>query len=301
MTKYHRVTKDDLPEIATFAAALNTRSEHRIGYLGDKASQISHELLEYDALLRAFAARDEGRIVGFMAIDVDAELERSYFYGPLVDHPEWSAVAGRLVEQCLALVPHQATKQLEMFFDLTNVNAGALGRSLGFESYKDVRIMRFGRDELGRLGRGGAIPVAPEHHDSVIKLHDRLFPDTHTPGARLLEGLAEHRACFVRADGDEVEGYIYLEVEGATGSATLEFIGTTEGARGRGIGADLVRTGLHWMFGFESVAETWLTVDEDNAGAQRLYRSLGWTEAGRLTSMRRRGRPRSKPLDAINA
>ncbi|MDQ3771736.1 MAG: GNAT family N-acetyltransferase, partial [Actinomycetota bacterium] len=108
---------------------------------------------------------------------------------------------------------------------------------------------------------------------------------------RMVAGLGDTKTCFVRSDEDEVLGYVYLEVDDSTGSASLEFVGTTEAARGRGIGADLVRTGLHWMFGFDSVSETWLVVDEDNPGAQHLYRSLGWTEVHRFTSLRRSGRP----------
>ena len=108
----------------------------------------------------------------------------------------------------------------------------------------------------------------------------------------MLEGLSDNKACFVRTDSNnEVVGYAYAEVDDTTGSATLEFVGAAEHARGRGIGADLVQTGLSWMFGFESVSETWLVVDEDNLGAQKLYERMGWTEVHRLTSMRRSGRP----------
>jgi ribosomal protein S18 acetylase RimI-like enzyme len=49
------------------------------------------------------------------------------------------------------------------------------------------------------------------------------------------------------------------------------------------------------MFGFESVSEAWLVVDEDNMGARRLYERMGWTEVHRLTSMRRAGRPQRTP------
>jgi ribosomal protein S18 acetylase RimI-like enzyme len=226
-----------------------------------------------------------------MAVDVDEELARSYLIGPLIEHPRWREIALRLVQECLGLVPENATKQLEMFFDLGNSNVAELGRALGFETYKDVRVLRFQRRDLGAVGRGAALPFASEHHDAVIALHGELFPNTHLPGARMVAGLGDTKACFVRLDEDEVVGYIYMEVDEDTGSASIEFVGTSEAARGRGIGADLVRTGLHWMFGFDSVSETWLVVDEDNAGAQHLYRSLGWTEVHRFTSLRRSGRP----------
>ena len=291
MIVYDRAARKDLEAIASFIGPLNIRPEHRIGYLGDTPAEVKGALLEYGAIDRALIAREQGHMVGFMAVDVDEELDRSYLIGPLVEHARWQEIARRLVEDCLGLVPDGATKQLEMFFDLGNSSVAELGRSLGFETYKDVRVLRFDRGDLDGLGRGAALPIASEHHDSVITLHDELFPNTHLPGTRMVAGLGDAKACFVRSDEDEVLGYVYLEVDDSTGSASLEFVGTTEAARGRGIGADLVRTGLRWMFGFDSVSETWLVVDEDNAGAQHLYRSLGWTEVHRFTSLRRSGRP----------
>jgi ribosomal protein S18 acetylase RimI-like enzyme len=288
---YSRASRDDLAAASNFVASLNARSEHRIGYFGDKPEEVTQELLEYEAINQSFIARRDGSIVGFMAIDVDEELNRSYFDGPLVDHEPWNEIAHELVARCLELVPDVATDQLEMFFDLDNSNMNLLGRELGFETYKDVRTLRFERADLGATERGEAVPLEERYHDGLIAIHDRLFPNTYLPGRRLIDGLGEHKACFVRTEDDEVVGYAYLEVDDSTGAASLDFVGTDERARGRGIGADLVRTGLHWMFGFASVSETWLVVDEDNLGAQKLYERLGWTEVHRMSSMRRKGRP----------
>ncbi|MGH2736963.1 MAG: GNAT family N-acetyltransferase, partial [Actinomycetota bacterium] len=67
------------------------------------------------------------------------------------------------------------------------------------------------------------------------------------------------------------------------------FVGTKEGARGRGVGGRLVTTALRWMLSYEGIDEVWLSVDENNLGAQRLYERLGWdvirlTQAFRLQS-----------------
>jgi ribosomal protein S18 acetylase RimI-like enzyme len=203
----------------------------------------------------------------------------------------WGDVARRLVTECLAIIPDNTTAQIEMFFDRSNDNVSKLGQALGFRTYKDVRTFRFDRSGLDEVGRSTASPAEPRHHSSLVELHDRIFPNTHLPGTRMVAGLGHNKASFVRTESGDVVGYIYLEVTDTTGSASLEFLGTAERARGRGIGADLVRAGLRWAFGFESVRETWLVVDEDNVGARRLYDRLGWTEVHRLTSMRRTGRP----------
>ena len=286
-----RASRDDLAAVVGFVAPLNVIAEHRVGYLGDRPEEITQDLLEYGAIDNAFMACQDDDLLGFLAIDIDEELDRSYLLGPFVDHNDWSGVAHRLVDECLSIVPDNATRQLELFFDLANHNLATLGQSLRFETYKDVRTLRFDRSDLDDVEPGTAIPVEPRHRESLVQLHDRSFPNTHLPGARMIEGLGDNKTCFVRTESDEVVGYAYLEVDETTGSASLEFVGTVESARGRGIGSDLVRTGLRWMFGFESVSETWLVVDEDNTGAQKIYERLGWTEVHRLTSMRRSGRP----------
>jgi RimJ/RimL family protein N-acetyltransferase len=291
MLEYSPASRDDLAAVVEFIASLNVKADHRIGYLSDKPEEIAQDLLEYGAIDNAFVARRTGGLVGFMAIDVDEGLGRSYLLGPWVDVGNWDVIANRLFDDCLTIVPDNATEQLEMFFDIANDNVSRLGKNLGFETYKDVRTLRFDRSDLDAVGPGTATPVESRHHESLMRLHDQSFPNTHLPGVRMLGELGETKACFVRVDSDEVVGYIYLEVDDTTGSANLEFVATAERARGRGIAADLVQTGLRWMFGFESVSEAWLVVDEDNAGARRLYERLGWTEVHRLTSMRRAGRP----------
>jgi RimJ/RimL family protein N-acetyltransferase len=288
MLEYSRTSRDDLAAVVEFIGPLNVKADHRIGYLGDRPEEIARELLKYGAIDVAFMARQNGQLVGFMATDVDEDLGRSYLFGPWVDVAEWDEIASRLVDECIALVPDNARKQLEMFFDIANDNVSRLGSTLGLETYKEVRTLRFDRSDLDNVAPGTAIPVATRHHESVMELHDRTFPNTHLPGRRMLEELGDNKACFVRSESDEVLGYIYLEVDNTTGSASLEFLGSAERARRRGIAADLVQAGLHWTFGFESLSKTWLVVDEDNEDAREALREAGVDRGHRLTSMRLR-------------
>lgn len=295
MTDLERATKADAAEVASFVARLNVMFEHRIGYFGDTPEEIAHELVAWGAIEQALMARGPGgAIVGFLGIELDDELGRSYFYGPLAEPSLWPELPLRLVGECLTLVTDDAARLLELFFDIGNSNLAELGRSLGFESYKDVRTMRFDGSQAAYLPEGTATALRPEHYEQVATLHDRVFPRTHLPGARMVAGLDKHKACFVKTSGDEVLGYVYLEVQEATGAASVEYLGTAEGVRGRGIGGDLVRVGTQWMLSFENVTEAWLVVDEDNATAQRLYDRLGWTFVHRMTSMRRKGKPAIK-------
>ena len=292
MTRIERAIEADAAEVAPFVARLNAMAEHRIGYFGDTQEEIAHELIAWGTIENALVARDrDGAIVAFMGIEVDDVMGRSYLNGPIAEPSLWPDLPRRLVGECLALITEDAAGQLELFFDVKNSNLAGLGRSLGFETYKDVRLMRFDRSQLEALAPGTASALEPDHHEQVAALHDRIFPDTHLPGARMVAGLDEHKVCLVKTSGGQVEGYVYLEVQQQTGAAGVEYLGTAKGARRRGVGEDLVRAGTHWMLSFDNVTEAWLTVDEDNAAAQRLYERLGWSFVRRLTSMRRCGKP----------
>ncbi|MGH2700736.1 MAG: GNAT family N-acetyltransferase [Actinomycetota bacterium] len=292
MTRIERASKADAAEVAAFVARLNAMPEHRIGYFGDTQEEIAHELVAWGTIEHALVARDRGgAIVGFMGIEVDDAMGRSYLNGPIAEASLWPDLPLRLLGDCLALITEDAAGLLELFFDVSNANLTKLGRTLGFEPYKDVRLMRFDGSQLASLAEGTATALVPEQHEAVAALHDRIFPNTHLPGARLVAALGAHKACFVKTSGGEVEGYVYLEVQRETGAAVVEYLGTAQGARGRGVGNDLVRTGTRWVLSFDNVKQAWLTVDEDNHVARRLYDRLGWSLVHRLTSMRRRGKP----------
>ena len=76
--------------------------------------------------------------------------------------------------------------------------------------------MKFEGSQIASLTKGTATALRAEHHEQVAALHDHLFPNTHLPGARMVAGLDQHKACFVKTAGDEVLGYVYLEVQSDT-------------------------------------------------------------------------------------
>lgn len=60
-----------------------------------------------------------------------------------------------------------------------------------------------------------------------------------------------------------------------------------EGA-GQGFGRKFLAGGLSWMFGHPPTHRVWLTVFEHNARAQHVYRSLGFSQEGKLCEAFRR-------------
>ena len=259
-----------------FAARLNVLTEHRIAFLGDTRREIANDLMgTYKVADTAVTAQRDGDIVGFLGADLDEELGRAYLYGPLVDDDAWDTVSDELYERTLALLPH-GIDHLNLFYDLANRNLEAFARRHGFAHYKDNYQLGFERARLDSLPPEGAEEAGPGHRDELVALHDRLFPATWLPGPKMFAEVDEHKKLFVRSDEERALGYVYATVEPATWEATIEYVGTVEDARGRGIATALVASAMRWMFSFPQVGKTWLSLDRDNGAARRVYEKLGW-------------------------
>jgi RimJ/RimL family protein N-acetyltransferase len=57
----------------------------------------------------------------------------------------------------------------------------------------------------------------------------------------------------------------------------VDFIGTEDSSRNRGIGAALLASGLDWMLSTPTTKKINLTVNADNISARNLYGKFGFT------------------------
>jgi RimJ/RimL family protein N-acetyltransferase len=58
--------------------------------------------------------------------------------------------------------------------------------------------------------------------------------------------------------------------------------------RGRGLGADLLASGVDWMLSVPSTRKITLTVNTDNASARSLYQKFGFTTNRVMCGYRKR-------------
>ena len=99
--------------------------------------------------------------------------------------------------------------------------------------------------------------------------------------------MSEHETVLVLEEGNRLLGYIHTRVNPTFPEGNIEFVGVAPDARGRGAGTRLVAGALAWMFSFDHIEETWLTVMEDNPGARRLYVKLGFEPVHAMRGMRK--------------
>jgi ribosomal protein S18 acetylase RimI-like enzyme len=144
---------------------------------------------------------------------------------------------------------------------------------------------------LGFSLAAGKLPKAPatkgvayrdgsvEDIDAVIRLDRECFPDTPMPSALLRRLIARDRLLLAMVSGEAV-GMAIHALEPDRGYLTV--LAVADAMRGRGIGAALTLRVAKSLFA-EGAPQLDLKTDEDNGGAIRLYRSLGFAQdsAGR--------------------
>lgn len=281
-----RATEDDRPQLADLAARLQQRPERHIVYFGLDAATIAAEMVAEDddwTAVSAVAERD-GVPIGWLVGSVDEEMGRVYWYGPFVDgtEAEWAEAVTALHGFACGLLPDAVNEQ-ELAPDARYELLIAWALDHEFERQTGSTVLTL-HDAL-------APPSTEYRHisdadaDAVARLHDALFPGTHTTGSKLVSGVDDgHFRLVVGIDG-RVAGYVAVERQ-HDGGGYIDFLGVEPSMRRRGLGAELVRAGVE-VLRANGCDRCHLTVREDNDGARALYAALGFTEERTIVPLRR--------------
>lgn len=273
----------ELAALAALAAPLQQRPETHVIYFGDDADGIRAELAETTWSEVSAVATDGDTVLGWLVGDVDADMGRVWWMGPFVDADDWESVATELLvagRRQLAAGVDEEELSVDSRFERFRVWA----TSHGYVEEEGSYVLQL--DGGLEPGSGAVREITDADRDTVARLHEELFPGTHTTGPELAAGHDEtHRRLVVEADG-VVVAYIAVERQ-ADGSGYIDYLGVAPAARRRGLGADLVRAGVAELrrLGVTSIG---LTVRVGSEGARELYRSLGFDEE-RLAIPLRRG------------
>jgi ribosomal protein S18 acetylase RimI-like enzyme len=106
------------------------------------------------------------------------------------------------------------------------------------------------------------------------KLHRSLFPNAYFTARQMVERQDGHHRLYLAVEGGQLLGYHFCKIEPESGY--VDFIGTATSVRGRGIGADLLASGVDWMLSGPSTRKIDLTVNADNEAARSLYQKFGF-------------------------
>jgi ribosomal protein S18 acetylase RimI-like enzyme len=279
----------ELTAVASLVAAQQDDPTRHIGYLGTSAAGIGEQLAELEpaGLGGAVVAVEGAEVVGMLAAEWDDDPPRVWWHGPVVaaDH-DWQATALMLDAAARRLLPATVVEE-EYAPDSRHDELPTFAAGLGFRAEEgSVVLSRPLPAPIPDHRPAGALlrPFAERDRTAVAALHDRLFPATHTTGARLDEG--RDRSVLVATVGEQIVGYVAAERQ-ESGEGYVDFLGVDADHRGQGLGRLLVAAACARLSEQFGCVEVHLTVRASNAAARAVYGACGFTEERVLVPWRR--------------
>lgn len=277
-------SRDAIEEVATFISTFNGQAQSHIGYCGRQKEEIVSSLKSDFTDIpfeKAFVVAYEGEtLVGVLGFDADIEQGSAEVWGPfLTDNQKEQGPL--LFKKMLSILP-SVVEKLSMFPNKENKMVTSLAEDFNFSKQSEQAILTMKRNDfsLTQVMRLPELPV--QYYSEMRRLHDLAFPDTYYSGEQIIHRLNAHRKVFAYEKEDCLAGYIYTEVEPEFSEASIEFFAVDERFRGNGIGADLLRSAIAWIFSFKEMQELQLCVNATNNHAIKLYQKSGFNLADEL-------------------
>jgi len=270
---------DHFDELVQFVARLNGDGLHHIGFFGEGEADVRSSLAEClippsEGFMLAY---DEDRLVGIFGVDADSEVNKAWLYGPLVEHADWYMVADQLYASVLPLIPANIRDRL-LFCDVQNIHMEEFAARHEFPLQAENAILMLRRDHYGPSARKNS--QVREYQEFFFEqfeeLHKGLFPNGSYSAKQMVEKINETHQVLIAVEDERLLGYIYCKIDLQAESGYVDFIGTDESARGRGIGADILAAGVDWMLSAPTTHKINLTVNADNIVARNLYEKFGF-------------------------
>jgi [ribosomal protein S18]-alanine N-acetyltransferase len=292
------VRPEELEAVAALIARRQAEPEHHVGAFGDDQDGLVEQLtgLEPAGLAAVLVARRGGVVVAVLTLEWDDDPPRVWWGGPTVAAGvSFDPVADALLAAGRLLLPASVTQE-ELGPDVRNVAVARFAERHGFVPEEPSAVLR---RTLGHAGGPGAPDPGPPvggtaavtigdlddaDRAAVARLHDRLFPGTHTTGAALAGGGA--RLVLVARLAGDVVGYVVAEPQ-EDGAGYLDYLGVEPVRQGRGIGRALVEAVCDALVERHACPTVFLTVRASNHVARAVYAAAGFTEERVLQPWRR--------------
>jgi ribosomal protein S18 acetylase RimI-like enzyme len=271
--------KDHFEELVHFVARLNSDGTNHIGFFGEGEADVRASLAEClippaDGFMLAYVGE---RLVGVFGVDADPEINRAWLFGPLVEYDDWHAIANKLYEHMLPIIP-AGIRDRDLFCDEQNVHIQEFASRHGFPSLSGNAIMTLMRENYTLTARNESriIPFDERFFGQLEQSHKTIFPNAYFTARQMVEKINETCQLFLAVENDNLLGYHFCKIDPEAESGYVDFIGTDSSVRGRGVGADLLVSGINWMLFTPSTKRINLTVNAENIAALSLYKKFGF-------------------------
>jgi ribosomal protein S18 acetylase RimI-like enzyme len=283
--------KDRFEELVSFVAGLNSDGTHHIGFFGEGQADVRASLAEClippDEGFRL--AYDGDQLIGVFGVDADPEINRAWLFGPLVEHEDWHTIADQLYAEVLPLIP-VGIRDYDLFCDVQNIHMEGFAVRHGFPLNSENAVLTLAREDYRPAAKRNTQVIAYQESffEQFETLHKILFPNAYFTAWQMIEKINKNHQLFLALEDGQLLGYHFCKIEPAAESGYVDFIGTDSSARGRGIGADLLATGVDWMLSAPTTKKISLTVNADNITAGSLYEKFGFVTEHVMRGYRKR-------------
>lgn len=282
---------NQLDEMVNFVSRLNSEADHHIGFFGEGEADVRASLAEClippeDGFRMAY---EGDQLVGIFGVDADPQIDRAWLFGPLVKHLNWHEVSDLLYAEVLPLVP-AGVHDYDIFCDEQNSRVGDFALRHGFLLRSENAVLTLERENYHPTAQRNTeiIDFQETFFEQFEKLHRNLFPNAYFTARQMVEKRDGHHRLYLAVEDGRLLGYHFCKIELESESGYVDFIGTSSFARGRGIGADLLASGVDWMLSVPSTRKIDLTVNADNEVARSLYQKFGFITSRVMRGYRKR-------------
>jgi ribosomal protein S18 acetylase RimI-like enzyme len=268
----------NLDEVISFVVRLNQDLTHTISYFGDTEEEIGADfaILQPPAGYGFVATSDEGHVSGFLGVEMDLELGRSWLFGPLVDHQDWDAIADQLYGASLSARPSEVTDQ-ELFCHTQNTRVQEFAARHGFTFHAEGAVLTLDLSKYESQELFDIVEFDETYSLQLATLHAELFPNTYYSAEQLINlSKEDDKTLLIHLNNGNLAGYVFIQARPASRDSYLDFVGVSQGYRRQGIGRALVLQAVEWAVVRPYVDKITLTVNNENEGAINLYHSLGF-------------------------
>jgi ribosomal protein S18 acetylase RimI-like enzyme len=273
----------DIKEAAEFIAALNSKDEHHVGYLGTDQEEILDSLLNEfselsleDSLICAY---EEGKLIGILGFDYDEEMKAAEVWGPFTIQMPGMDLALKMWNTLLKQLP-VILEKVYGFYNVKNELGIGLMECMEAERKDNQSILTIQKgNHLGDESTNKTIKeMTTNQHEEFRSLHTATFGDTYFSAGAIVEKLDDQNKVFIAQYDQEFIGYVFCETNIEFGEGDIHYIAVSPAARGKGIGKQLIHKSLEFMFSFKEIREITLCVEANNLPAIKTYKKAGFTE-----------------------
>ncbi|MFS0749254.1 GNAT family N-acetyltransferase [Oceanobacillus sp. 1P07AA] len=261
--------------IAAFLAKENCDPSKKCGYIGENLNEIEEVLVEDFKLDEIIVAIEGKQIVGMLAFDhEDGEAE---VWGPVVTSADpiqtanklWSSHPFTRKKWNFKFFYHVDNHEMRNFVENLNATVNGYHTVLQCNKLKSTSNLNYEEIDINNK----------KMIESFKSLHDTLFPNTYYPAEIILNRLTDEHRLLVRTnDVNNVVGYAYLEGSKQFKEGSIEFIGVDSAYRKQGVGKQLLQQSMKLLMNAMEIPSLYLTVNDENIGAIRLYESVGFRQ-----------------------